>query len=259
MVDELWGISHFAAEAYADAPVPVIPMPLPVVIGDVAALERKQWQLPEQAYLFVYSFDMNSRIKRKNPAAVIQAFLQAAQGYDAHEVGLVLKVSHLKAKNSEWKKLASLINDDPRIHLITTELRRPEVLALYQNCNCYISLHRSEGFGRALAEAQLLGLKLIATGYSGNMEFCQKPTLCVDYELVDLQPNDYFYGDGQQWAEPNIVHAAQLMQSQLEQFKDKEPIHYDTHKFAPEYCGQVFKKRLSWVARHMEKEVVVNE
>lgn len=259
LVDELWGISHFTANAYSEAPVPVIPMPLPVVVDKVEKLSRKHWHLPEEAYLFVYSFDMNSRLKRKNPSGVILAFQQAAQGFSVAEVGLVLKVSHLKPENPEWKKLALLINNDPRIHLITTELRRPEVLALYQNCDCYVSLHRSEGFGRSLAEAQLLGLSLIATSYSGNMEFCQEPTLCVGYSLVELEPGDYFYGDGQQWAEPSITQAAELMQLQLKQDRNNKTIKYNTNSFSPEYCGNQFKKRLHLIASQIKNEVFIDE
>lgn len=244
LVDEIWGISHFTANAYAQAKIPVIPMPLPVVVDKVSDLGREHWQLPNTAYLFVYSFDMNSRLKRKNPSGLIQAFQQATQGYTADDVGLVLKVSHLKRDHPEWKELESLIGSDPRIHLVTTELRRPDVLALYSSCDCYVSLHRSEGFGRALAEAQLLGLSLIATNYSGNLEFCQSPTLCVDYSLVDLGSNDYFYGDGQQWAEPSISHAAELMRHQLQTEKMQQPIEYKTTRFSPDYCGNQFKVRL---------------
>lgn len=243
LVNELWGISHYTAESYAEAPVPVTPVPLPVVIKEVAPLERSHWALPDDAYLFVYSFDINSRPTRKNPQAVIQAFKQAAKGMGENEVGLVLKVSHLKPEKPEWKALEKLIGEDPRIHLITTELRRPEVLALYRNCNCYVSLHRSEGFGRGLAEAQLLGLQLIATGYSGNMEFCGPPTQCVDYKMINLGKDDYFYGEGQQWADPDVDHAAMLMKDNIEQGKGINSVQYDIDRFSPSVCGRAYAKR----------------
>jgi glycosyltransferase involved in cell wall biosynthesis len=244
LVDEIWGISHYTANAYASAPVPVTPIPLPVVVGDIAPLNRSHWQLPTEAYLFVFSFDMNSRLSRKNPQAVIRAFKKAAEGKNENETGLVLKISHLRHEKPEWKTLEKLIGDDPRIHLITAELRRPEVLALYENCSCYISLHRSEGFGRGLAEAQLLGLPLITTGYSGNMDFCHPPTQCVDYKLIKLEKGDYFYGEGQQWAEPDINHAAQLMKECFTQDRNLKPVKYDTEQFSPGYAGEKFTERL---------------
>lgn len=254
LVDELWGISKYTSAAYAKAPVPVHPVPLPVEIAEVAELGRDHWNLPESAYLFVFSFDMNSKLARKNPTGLIRAFQKASAGKGVDEAGLVLKISHLKRHKPEWKTLEKLINHDPRIHLINAELRRPEVLALYQACDCYVSLHRSEGFGRGLAEAQLLGLRLIATGYSGNMEFCaEPPTLCVDYSLCDLRPGEYFYGDGQYWADPDIDHAAHLIQQCLKQ-RDlaeyrKSTINYETRRFTPAYCGEHFKHRLQTVIK----------
>ncbi|WP_341582314.1 glycosyltransferase [Marinobacter metalliresistant] len=249
LVDEIWGVSHYTADAYAKAPVPVVPIRLPVVVGKVAPLPRSHWILPDDAYLFVFSFDMNSRPTRKNPHAVIKAFKLAAEGKDAEEAGLVLKISHLKPQSPEWVELEELIDNDPRIHLVTTELRRPEVLALYRNCDCYVSLHRSEGFGRGLAEAQLLGLPLIATGYSGNMEFCQPPTQCVDFSLIELGKNDYFYGEGQHWAEPDTEQAAQLMKHQLSKGRSEVPVQYYTDRFSPESCGEIFKQRLQAIAQ----------
>jgi len=259
LVDELWGISQYTAAAYANAPVPVIPMPLPVVINEVAPLSRRDWKLPAEAFLFVFSFDMNSKPARKNPQAVIRAFKKATEECNENQAGLVLKVSHLKPQDPEWQTLETLIGEDPRIHLITTELRRPEVLSLYQNCDCYVALHRSEGFGRALAEAQLLGMPLIATGFSGNMEFCQPPTHRVDYVLINLKKNEYFFGDGQHWAEPSIDHAAELMKEQLAQGRGHQPVQYDTERFSPEYCGKQFKKRLNAIAQPAEKEIFLHE
>ncbi|WMC09215.1 glycosyltransferase family 1 protein [Oceanimonas pelagia] len=245
LVDEIWGISQYTSNAYHQAPVPVHTMPLPVTLGEVSNKQRQHWQLPEQAYLFMFSFDMNSTLARKNPAGLINAFLQAFPDKTASEVGLVLKISHLKQEDPEWQKLAALIKQDARIHLVYEELRRPDVLALYGCCNCYVSLHRAEGFGRGLAEAQLLGLQLIATGYSGNMDYCTPPTLLVDSRLTPLQPGEYFYGDGQHWAEPDIFHAAKLMQQCVKHERNIKKLKYDHTRFTPAHCGQVFKEILT--------------
>lgn len=252
LVDELWGVSHYTANAYANAPVPVIPIPLPVVVNSVAQTQRSDWGLPEAAYLFVFSFDMNSRPTRKNPKGVVTAFKRAAKGKSEDEAGLVLKVSHLKPDNPEWKELETVIDSDPRIHLITAELRRPEVLSLYQNCDCYVSLHRSEGFGRSLAEAQLLGLPLIATAYSGNMEFCHPPTKLVDYTFVELNRGDYFYGDGQHWGEPDQEQAAEFMRELVGLGRTGVPPRYQTEQFSVKYCGEKFKQRLQEISQPVQ-------
>ena len=78
-------------------------------------------------------------------------------------------------------------------------------------CDSYVSLHRSEGFGLTLAEAMALGKPVIATGYSGNLDFMDADTShLVDYQLVPVRDGGPFYRGGR-WAEPSIAHAAQVM------------------------------------------------
>ena len=59
----------------------------------------------------------------------------------------------------EWHLLQLRVAEDPRIHL-------------YGCCDVFLSLHRSEGFGRGIAEALQLGVDVIATAYAGNTDFC---------------------------------------------------------------------------------------
>lgn len=253
LVDELWGISHYAASAYRQAPVPVHPMPLPAELGEVRSLPRAHWGLPESAYLFVFAFDMNSTLSRKNPEGLIDAFHLAFPDKTDTTVGLVLKVSHLNRSRPEWRSIAKHIDNDPRIYLVGEELRKPDVLALYNACDCVVSLHRSEGFGRMLAEAQLLGKLLITTGYSGNMDFCASPpTITVKYTQKALEPNEYFFGDGQYWAEPDLNEAASAMRlcATDPQYRKNQP--YNTERFSPEYCGRAFKTRLTQIAQRLE-------
>ncbi|MGQ5489826.1 glycosyltransferase [Thauera sp. ZXT1-4] len=250
LVDELWGISHYTAAAYGKAPVPVVPMPLPVMLGPIASKSRADWGLPQDAYLFVFSFDMNSTLARKNPTAVIAAFLEAFGAEPDAKVGLVIKVSHLNEKAPAWKAFKAMIRRDARVHLIVGELRRDEVLALYRACDCYVSLHRAEGFGRGLAEAQLLGIDLIATGYSGNMDFCaDNATRLVDYRLVAVEEGEYFFGTGQQWADPDVLHAARHMRACVEGAPRTEALDYPVERFSLGFCGQAYSKRLESLRR----------
>ena len=86
------------------------------------------------------------------------------------------------------------------------------LIALIRRCDCFVSLHRSEGFGRGIAEALLLGKPVIVTGYSGNMDFSNPQNACiVDYQLVDVGPDEYPHAAGQQWADPNLEQAAGYM------------------------------------------------
>jgi glycosyltransferase involved in cell wall biosynthesis len=76
-------------------------------------------------------------------------------------------------------------------------------------CDAYISLHRSEGFGRVIAEAMALGQPVVATNFSGNVDFCDEQTaFLVDGELVPLRPGDYLFHEGQYWCDPDVEIAA---------------------------------------------------
>jgi len=249
VVDEIWGISHYTANAYLRSQRPVYAMSLPVTIDSVASMGREDFGLPKDDYLFVFSFDFNSTLVRKNPLAVIQAFQRAFPDTGKQKIGLVVKASHVKSGNNGWKRIRSLINSDPRIHLIDNTLRRPDVLALYQCCDCYVSLHRAEGFGRGLAEALMLDLQLITTGFSGNLDFCTKERVgLVRYRRRDVRPLEYFHADGQSWADPDIDHAAELMQNIYVNPRAIEPRKFD---FSPTNVGARYAQRLNEIKHQL--------
>lgn len=252
LVDEVWVSSQHTFDALA--PVcekPLFLMPMAVDLGHVTRFDsrsnaRVHFGLPVRARLFCFSFDLNSYIHRKNPQACIAAF-QAAfnrRDYGVESVGLVIKVYSSPIVNEEWSTLKRLAKRDKRIHFIEQTLDRPELLALYQACDCFVSLHRAEGFGRGLAEALQLGLRVICTGYSGNVDFCHGPTVeLVDYFLVKVDEKHYPQAMGQYWAEPSIEHAAQLMRKVF--YSPKLSVQYATYpEFSPLAIGRHYKKRL---------------
>lgn len=243
MVDEIWGVSQYTANAYRRAQRPVYAMSLPVTIDNVAPMKREDFGLPKDDYLFVFSFDFYSTLVRKNPIAVIHAFQRAFPRSGRDKVGLVLKASHVVAGNKEWKRIKCLIDSDPRIHLVDTILRRPEILALYQCCDCFVSLHRAEGFGRGLAEALMLDLQLIATDFSGNLDFCTEERVgLVRYRRRDVRRLEYFHADGQSWADPDIDHAVELMRGIYANPRPVEPRAFD---FSRATTGARYGQRLN--------------
>jgi glycosyltransferase involved in cell wall biosynthesis len=175
---------------------------------------RKRWGLPQQAVLFVFSFDLNSTIQRKNPLGVINAFQKAFPAGDplAEQVALVIKTHRASAPDHRWQLIHRLAQADPHLHLLETTLPRPELMALYAACDVFVSLHRAEGFGRNIAEALLLGLDVIATDHGGNVDFCLPPLahLAESYPLA-LRSGDYPHHEGQCWGQPSEKEAAKLM------------------------------------------------
>lgn len=242
-VDEIWGISEFTTNAHRfAAPRPVLPMGLPVALGPVGKQTRRDFGLPEKAFLFNFAFDLSSSAERKNPEGLIRAFRQAFPKENAAEVGLVLKVSHAETKSKLWQQIRRQAQKDERIHLIERTMRRPELLALMNACDCYVSLHRGEGFGRCLAEALLLDQQLIATGFSGNMDFCREPRVAlVRHTMRAVRAGEYMWSEGQSWAEPDLSHAAELMRSI--RHTPRETSHRD-FGFSPATVGARYAARL---------------
>jgi hypothetical protein len=218
-------------------------MSLPVALGEVGAQTRADFGLPEKAYLYSFAFDINSSAARKNPEGLIAAFQKAFPIGGNEDVGLVLKISHPETGCKLWRTIRKAAARDARIHLIEKTMRRPELLALFKACDCFVSLHRAEGFGRCLAEALLLGNQLITTGFSGNLDFCHEPRVAlVRHKIVPIKPGAYMWGEGQKWADPDLDHAAELMRS-VRQNPRANP--NEAFSFAPESVGARYAKRLT--------------
>lgn len=121
---------------------------------------------------------------------------------------------HNSAENpADFAALQAAVSDLPDTTLITGTLARDEIYALEAACDCFVSLHRAEGFGLAVAECMYLGKPVISTDWSGTTEFVTADTGCpVRYSLVPIRENTGPYGRGQAWAEPDVAHAAEWMQ-----------------------------------------------
>lgn len=213
VVDEVWASTRFTADAYKeDAALPVQLMPMLVDVSPSAGFSRLDFGLPLDVFLFCFSFDCSSSIRRKNPWAVLEAFQSAFPLSEGAPVGLVVKVMRGQLRKPAYRRLLQRAESDPRIYLLEETLPRDVLLDLYRVCDAYVSLHRCEGFGRGMAEAMLLDKPVIATGYSGNIDFCTESTaLVVPAPLRQVLPGEYPEAQGMQWAEPDTRLAAEAM------------------------------------------------
>jgi len=258
--DEVWCPSDFTTAAIAmKSPVPVLTMPHAIAFarpeGSVAQL-RARFGLPADRYLFLTLFDLNSYAARKNPGAAIEAFRSAAQasGALAQGAGLVLKVQNVAGNEPDFAALQASVRDLPGTILITDTLPRADVYALEAACDCFVSLHRSEGFGLAIAEAMYLGRPAISTNWSAPAEFLTAENGCpVRARPVVLDRNHGPYARGGTWAEPDTVHAAEWMQRL---FTDRAlglrlgraAQETMTTKFSPAVIGARYRRRLESIA-----------
>lgn len=221
LVDEIWTATEFVADAFrnvTDTPVHVTGHA--VDVSNVEEVTRAELGIPDDAFVVHYSFDANSTVARKNPNAALDAF-RFAFGDDPAAV-FVLKVrnfsqveSSARQGDAQARGLLHRLGRDPRIVLITGEWSYAKSLGLIQAADCYLSLHRSEGFGYSIAEAIALGTTVVATDYSGNVGFSQVSNArLVDFGLMELSPGEYFYwAPGMQWAEPKARAAGEILQS----------------------------------------------
>lgn len=215
LLDEIWvGSEHVARALLVDSPVPVYTVTLPVPRRKVELMTREALGLPA-GFVFLFMFDYHSVFDRKNPLGVVDAFRRAfAPGTGA---ALVLKCINSADDPTDHARLVAASREHEDVHILDGYLSPQENNALTAASDCYVSLHRSEGFGLTPAEAMVLGKPVIATGYSGNLDYMTpQNSYLVDYELTPIGPGNAPYPPEGLWAQPNAEHAARLMREVFE-------------------------------------------
>jgi len=215
IIDELWVATDFvAAAARAALSKPVTKITPPILPPQLArGYRREEFAIPDGAFTFMFSFDFGSYPARKNPEAVVRAF-RLAFAPERRDVRLLLKCHRGHTFPAAQAALLAEVGGDDRIVLLDRTMSRDDLTGLQSLIDCYVSLHRSEGLGLGMAECMALGKPVIATAYSGNLEFTRpENSLLVDFERVPLAPEAYLVWRDQVWAEPSIAHAAQQMRT----------------------------------------------
>ncbi|MFQ4146654.1 glycosyltransferase [Chlorogloeopsis sp. ULAP02] len=249
---EIWTPSSYCVEAIA----PVSPIPVQKVMHSISlpqpSVTKQALGLPENKFIFLFIFDFCSIFERKNPLAVIEAF-QLAFGKENQDVLLVIKFSNAKYFPEQLQKLKALAEKFKNIKLIDNYLLKDELNALIYHCDCYVSLHRSEGFGLTMAEAMFYGKPVIATAYSANTEFMNiGNSFLVKYSLVRLAEDYGAYKKGNVWAEPDINHAADLMQYVFHNYEKAKQVGAKAAQdiqsvLSPKVIGKKIKSRLKYI------------
>ena len=202
-VDEVWVATEFVrASIQASTSLPVVRMPLPIVLPAAPPLSRAHFGLPHEGAVFLYAFDVSSQTERKFPLGAVRAFRRAALERD--QAVLVLKFTNAEYDRDAVRRLheeAAGLN----VVMLEGYMDRPELTGLLQLADCYLSPHRSEGFGLSLLEAMALGKPVVATNYSGNVDFMTADnSYPVDYRLVALTRDYGPYMRGAVWADPDL-------------------------------------------------------
>jgi glycosyltransferase involved in cell wall biosynthesis len=257
-LDEIWAASSFCLDVFSrKSSVPVVRIPVCVEPTPPADLSREALGLPEKGFLFLAMADFFSGPERKNPSGVLEAYRRAFDS-SAKDVFLVLKLNNSSHEPEVREVLDKWIRADSRIILIDGYLDRPELNALINQCDCMVSLHRSEGFGLPLAEAMYMGKPAIATGWSGNMDFMTaENSLPVRYRLIPVnQDSGPYKGSKGFWADPDTDHAARQMKILVSDESLRRELgraaRFTIRKhFSAQTVGRIMRERLNFIRDHI--------
>ncbi len=255
VVHEIWTPTTFSRNMIArHTDMPVVRVPHNVAPEIPESVTRKSLGLPENAFLFLGIVDFRSLPERKNPIGAIEAYSRAV-GRTPADVFFVLKTANMAVRPDVSAHIERFRSLNPSLILMEGYLDRLVLNGLIKCCDCFVSLHRSEGFGLPLAEAMYMGKPVIATGYSGNMDFMHEGnSLPVRYTMARLENDMVPYPRGSEWATPDLDHAAELMQRVLSDEllrqeiggRAREEIRRD---FSPEVTGRLMAERLDLIVR----------
>ena len=271
LLDEVWvsteyGVSQYKGES--TKPVKNVGMTYEELNIPLKAECRAEvcsrFGIDTSSTIFLTTFDAMSFVQRKNPQAVIKAFKEAFKGNE--NVTLVLKTQNRDyvADSQQlriWRSIESLVSSDQRIKLVNETMQYKDVLKLKKAADCYVSLHRSEGWGFGMIEAMNLDTPVICTAYSGNVDFCSSNNCwLVDYEEVYLGDWDYiFVKPGQKWADPSVRHAASCMRElfnnpSLATQKSKNATEYISRNYSADVIGARYASRIEEILQQSVSE-----
>lgn len=234
MLDEIWVSTEYGVRIYqpeAGKPVTNVGM----CYEDLPEIEREssrrfvtdRFGFDGSEFVFLVAFDSFSFVQRKNPVGTLKAFCEAFEGVEG--VRLVIKTQNRTkvqdpAQQTIWAEVDRLMEGDDRIVILDETLSYDDLLRLKKGSDCYVSLHKSEGWGFGMIEAMNLGVPVVCTGYSGNMDFCRADTAwLVGYEEVELGEDDYiFVRKGQKWAEPDHEDAVRQLRAVYDQPEERD-------------------------------------
>jgi glycosyltransferase involved in cell wall biosynthesis len=209
---EIWVPSTFVAEAAraAGVKIPVRVMPHPVSLAATAQTGQRE----QDRFTVLAMGDLNSSWGRKNLLGSIEIF-RAAFPEPQTSRRLIVKIQSTSANHLFEKAARNAMAGRSDISLVSKSISDRDIERLIAGSSVFLSPHRSEGFGLAIAEALLAGVPALATGWSGNVDFMRDvPELCIRYRLTPVRDSGGIYRvAGAVWAEPDIADAVQKLRA----------------------------------------------
>ena len=255
MVHEVWAATeHIRGALAARSPSqPVFTMPLPLVVPPIAdGVTKSSFGLSDR-FMFLFSFDFLSVFERKNPLGVVEAFCAAFA--DGEGPMLLVKTINGHHRQQDLERLRWAARGRSDVLIRDGHIDPKMIGALTACCDCYVSLHRAEGLGLTMSEAMAIGKPVIATGYSGNLDFMTPSTaFLVPWTPARIGQSAAPYPPDGMWAEPDLSVAAQLMRHVVEDPPGAAAVGEAARadlaaRFSPAVTGDRMRRRLEAIGQ----------
>ena len=265
MIDEVWAASDHGKALYEgpfDGPIRVMGLANDVEPPSDPLAARANFiartGFDADNFLCMASFDSFSFVQRKNPLALIRAF---AEAFPQGGAQLLLKTQNRTrvsdpAQRAIWAEIDALTDGDTRFRIVDETMSHANVLELTAGADAYLSLHRAEGWGFGMVEAMALGVPVLATGYSGNLAYCDDSTawLVPAHEVAPASQDYMFTPKGGLWGDPDHASAVSLLRQManapsLRAQKAKAAQIRVLRSFSPDAIGTRYAARIDTVLR----------
>ena len=210
-VSEIWTYSHFSKQALDSYPtdMKVTVMPPPIFLPKTKSQNELNLDIPPNKFVILTMCDARSGIDRKNPIGAINAFKLAYQ--KKPNIFLIVKTRNFAENTSAFEEMRTATSNHQGILWIDNSISKSAIDEMFQRVDCFLSLHKSEGFGLTLAQAMIVGKPCIASAWSANLDYMdEKCALLVPYQSVPVDDRGLVYSSKETyWGEPDINIAAE--------------------------------------------------
>jgi glycosyltransferase involved in cell wall biosynthesis len=215
--DEIWCASSFMHNSISAVSAKPVRLLRPALTASERAnpVLRRDLGLPQGRFSFFYTADFSAVVDRKNPKALLDAYL--SEFSETEGACCIIKVNYSQSRDPTARKILDAAKARPDVVFVDTMLDEAEMAGLYGAIDCYVSPHRSEGLGLTVIEAMMLGKPVIATPYGGVSDFVSPASAYpLEYSLVEVPPDCWPYPPGYIWADPSIASLRTAMRRVFE-------------------------------------------
>jgi ADP-heptose:LPS heptosyltransferase/2-polyprenyl-3-methyl-5-hydroxy-6-metoxy-1,4-benzoquinol methylase/glycosyltransferase involved in cell wall biosynthesis len=258
---DVWLPCEFNVAVFSRAlerPVFKLPHPIfpPQSDGQISELESFLGIAPGD-FAFYSVFEWQDR---KSPLGLITSYLHAFPTQSDTVLLIKTNPGAATVARQAIETARRQVRSGARVDIRSEAWTEAQIEALHKRGDCYVSLHRGEGWGYPLFEAASRGTPVIATGYAGPLDYLNpKDHHLVHYELRAVRQPYVYYRPHMRWAEPDCMHAAERMQwvynhralAKEQAAKGAEKIH---QAFALESIGGMARSRLLQLLQHTQPQ-----